>query len=95
MFNVHKCHGQFMVEFSVKNRKQILSLLAIRRLRRLLARPTGGSLAALGNPPPPLASLAHPLRCSLRSPTNAPNTNSPEAEVCNGKHSLNWPRYIQ
>ena len=47
------------------------------------------------HPPPPLASLAHPLRCSLRSPTNAPNTNSPEAEVCNGKHSLNWPRYIQ
>ena len=35
-------------------------LLAIRRLRRLLARLTGGSLAVLGNPP----------RRSLRSPHN-------------------------
>ena len=29
--------------------------LAIRRLRRLLARPTGGSLTTLGGIPPPLA----------------------------------------
>ena len=48
------------------------SKLAIRRLRRLLARPTGGSLASLGKPPPPLASLANPPRRSLRSPPPPP-----------------------
>ena len=30
------------------------------QLRQLLARPTGGSLATLGNTPPPIASLATP-----------------------------------
>ena len=46
----------------------------------LLNRPTGGSLAPLGNTPPPLASLAntahrslaHPHHRSLRSPTPPP-----------------------
>ena len=38
---------------------ELHNTLAIRRLRRLLARPTGGSLASLGVTPPPLALLAH------------------------------------
>ena len=33
--------------------------LAIRRLRRLLARPTSGSLASLAHLPPPLAPLVY------------------------------------
>ena len=43
-----------------------MKTLAIRCLQQLLARPTGGSLASLGNTPPPLASLAKPRRGPLK-----------------------------
>ena len=62
--------------------EHVYLILAIRRLRRLLARPTGGSLASLGDSPPP------------RAPPATPTTARPLLEIRSrtlASNSLRWP----
>ena len=79
--------------------EHVYLILAIRRLRRLLARPTGGSLASLGDTPPPLASLApHPHAARFARPhPPAARSARPQPPYLKRalQNGLNWPRYIQ
>ena len=54
------CLYKSLLSIGLFRKLSFIRQLAIRRLRRLLARPPGGRRAALGKPPPPLAALANP-----------------------------------